>query len=385
MGKNLKQSKQKGMDYRRMPIEIESPEELGYNTIRYNLAESSVRDLPFKELDIDFSQLILAYTEHRGNAALRSLIREESPAFSIDDVLVTTGAAMALFIVATTLLDKQDHIIVIRPNYATNLETPRAIGCEMTVVDLDFDLNFDLDTEGVLSAIKPNTKLISLTNPHNPTGKLFSQETIKRIIAIAEDKGCWILVDETYRDLNFQTPLLPYMATLSEKVISVSSLSKAFGVPGIRIGWLICRDKKLMHRLLAAKEQMILGNAVIDEAIAEHLLAQKASFLSPIHAHIAENYTILKTWMSEQTFLEWVEPQAGVVCFPRLKSGLSFRNFNDFQKTLYHDYQTVVGYGHWFEQPERYFRIGFGYPSKLDLIEGLNRLTLSLESHIYTH
>ncbi len=370
------------MDYRRMPIEIESPEEMGYSTIRYNLAESSVRDLPFNELNIDLSNLVLAYPEHRGSELLRSLILENSPDFTIDDVLVTTGAAMALFMISTTLLSKNDHIVVIRPNYATNLETPRAIGCEMTVVDLDFNQNFDLNTEGVLRALKPNTKLISLTNPHNPTGKLYAPETIKAIIDIAEKHNCYLLVDETYRDLNFQTPLLPYTASLSEKVISVCSLSKAFGAPGIRIGWLICRDKALMHTLLAAKEQMILGNAIIEEAIAEHLLAQKATFLAPIHAHIRENFAYMKSWMSEQKYLEWVEPQAGVVSFPRLKEGWGFDNFSNFQNTLYHDYQTVVGYGHWFEQSERYFRIGFGYPSKEDLKEGLRRLTLSLEKHI---
>ncbi len=370
------------MDYRRMPIEIESPEEMGYSTIRYNLAESSVRDLPFNELNIDLSNIVLAYPEHRGSVPLRSLILENSTDFTIDDVLVTTGAAMALFMISTTLLSKNDHIVVIRPNYATNLETPRAIGCEMTVVDLDFNQNFDLDTEGVLRAIKSNTKLISLTNPHNPTGKLYAPETIKVIIEIAEAKGCYVLVDETYRDLNFQTPLLPYTASLSEKVISVCSLSKAFGAPGIRIGWLICRDKALINTLLAAKEQMILGNAIIEEAIAEHLLAQKTTFLAPIHAHIRENFSFMKSWMSEQSYLEWVEPQAGVVSFPRLKEGFTYDSFSDFQNTLYHDYQTVVGYGHWFEQSERYFRIGFGYPSKEDLKQGLHRLTLSLEKHL---
>ena len=365
-----------------MPIEIESPEEMGYNTIRYNLAESSVRDLLFKELNIDLNNIVLAYTEHRGAASLRTLITEGDTHFSPADVLVTTGAVMALFLVATTLLEKNDHIVVIRPNYATNLETPRAIGCDMTILDLVFDQNFDLDTEGVHRALKPTTKIISLTNPHNPTGKLFSQKTILDIVAIAQKHGCYVIVDETYRDLNFQTPLLPYFATHSERVISVCSMSKAFGVPGIRTGWLICRDKQLMYKLLAAKEQIILGNSVIDEAIAEHLLAQKAAFLAPIHAHIRTNFGYIKSWMSKQKYLEWVEPQAGVVCFLRLKEGFELDNFTDFQNTLYKKYQTVVGYGHWFEQSERYFRIGFGYPSFEDLVAGLRRFELSLEKHI---
>ena len=364
-----------------MPIEIESPEEMGYSTIRYNLAESSVRDLPFSELNVDLSNIILAYGEHRGAATLRALITEGSPHFDIDDVLVTTGAVMSLFLIATTLLEKTDHIVVIRPNYATNLETPRAIGCEMTILDLIFEDNFSLNTEGVRRALKANTKIISLTNPHNPTGKLFSQETILAIIKIAEEHGCYVIVDETYRDLNFQTPLLPYMATHSNRVISVCSMSKAFGAPGIRTGWLICRDKALMHTLLAAKEQMILGNSIIDEAIAEHLLTQKTAFLAPIHAHIRANFAYIKSWMAQQTFLEWVEPTAGVVCFPRLKDGLTL-DFPSFQDTLYNACQTVVGYGHWFEQGERYFRIGFGYPSMADLVEGLQRFELSLKQHV---
>jgi aspartate/methionine/tyrosine aminotransferase len=364
-----------------MPIEIESPEELGYETIRYNLSESSVRDLPFSELNIDLSSLLLSYTAHRGSTKLRSLILENSNELNIQDVLVTTGAAMALFIVSTTLLEKGDHIIVIRPNYATNIETPRAIGCDMSIIDLDFDQQFDLDLDAVRNAILPNTKIISLTNPHNPTGKLFAQETIMGIIAMAEEKGCYVLIDETYRDLNFQTPLLPYRASVSDKVISVGSLSKSFGVPGIRIGWLICREQPLMETFLAAKEQMILGNAVIDEAIAEYLLEQKTSFLKPIHAHIAENFTVMKNWMASQHLLEWVAPHAGVVCFPRLKDGLHL-DFNGFRQTLYQNYKTMAGFGHWFEQPQRYFRIGFGYPSTTDLLQGLHCFSASLQQNL---
>jgi aspartate/methionine/tyrosine aminotransferase len=205
---------------------------------------------------------------------------------------------------------------------------------------------------------------------------------IKSIIALAEQQGCYVLVDETYRDLNFQTPLSPYVASLSDRVISVGSLSKSFGAPGIRIGWLICKNHSLMYRFFAAKEQMILGNAVVDETIAAHLLAQKATFLPPIHAHIRENFAALKTWMSAQTLLEWVEPQAGAVCFPRLKLGLQL-DFAGFQKTLYSEHQTMVGYGHWFEQAERFVRIGFGYPSKADLTAGLECLNWSVEQHTH--
>ena len=365
------------MHYNRMPIEVESPEELGYSTIKYNLAESSVRDRTWQELNLDLNGLTISYGEHRGKQALRELIASESQPLQTNDVLITSGAASALFIVATTLLGSQDHLVVIRPNYSTNLETPRAIGCTMSVIDLVFENNFEFSIEQIREAIKPNTRLISITNPHNPTGKVFSESLVNQLISLAEEKGIYLLVDETYRDLNFQSELLPYQASKSKQVISVCSLSKAFGVPGIRTGWLICQDKTLMHDFLAAKEQIIITNSVVDEEIAYQLLAQKQAFLPPIHAHIRANFALLKTWFAQQPFLEWVEPQAGVVAFPRIKADFQI-DTERFYQSLYHNYQTLVGAGHWFEQEKTYFRLGFGFPTAEELSEGLRRLEVCL-------
>ena len=128
-----------------MPIEVESPEEKGYATILYNLAESSMRDKTIQELGIDVSNLLLNYGHHKGLPALQEAILEESKILKTDDVLVTAGAASALYLVATTLLNKDDHLIVIRPNYGTNLETPRGIKCEITIIDLKIENRFEID------------------------------------------------------------------------------------------------------------------------------------------------------------------------------------------------------------------------------------------------
>jgi aspartate/methionine/tyrosine aminotransferase len=360
-----------------MPIEIEAPEEKGYNTIRYNLAESSMRDISLRDLDVDLKDLVLFYGEHRGIAKLREVIREDSKVLRNDDVLVTAGAATALFIVASTLLSPADHLVVIRPNYGTNLETPRALDCKMTIIDLAFENDFDIDLEAVHNAITPDTKLISITNPHNPSGKLYSNETIEALIMLAERYGCRLLVDETYRDLNFQTSLQPYVAEASERVISVSSVSKSFGAPGIRIGWIICRDQQLMTDLLAAKEQISLCNSVVDEEIAFYLLKNKQYFITPNHAHIRANFAYLKNWFERQPYLEWVEPQAGVVCFPRLKTDYSI-DADKLYTMLYEQYGTIVGPGHWFERERTYMRIGFGYPTAEELKAGLDALETCL-------
>lgn len=264
---------------------------------------------------------------------------------------------------------------------ATNLETPRAINCPATVIDLKFEERFESDVDEIRRAVLPSTKLISITNPHNPTGRLFSDADIQQLVALAEEKGCYLLVDETYRELNFQTPLKPYAATLSERVISVSSVSKAYGAPGIRIGWLITRDKKLMHDFLAAKEQVTICNSVVDEAIALHLLQNKEKLLRQHHEHIRKNFAYIQNWMTQQSFLEWVEPEAGVVCFPRLKKDFKI-NVDAFYEKLFQQYGTVVGPGHWFERDKTYMRIGFGYPLADELKGGLNNLTQCLNESI---
>jgi aspartate/methionine/tyrosine aminotransferase len=356
-----------------MPIEIESPEEMGYGTIQYNLAESSVRDINLRDVNVDLKDVVLFYGEHKGISKLREAIKENSAALKVDDVLVTTGAATALFIVATSLLNPADHLVVIRPNYGTNIETPRAINCAISIVDLKFEEGFEIDVNKIREAIRPNTKLISITNPHNPSGKLFEEKIIHQLIELAETNNCRLLVDETYRDLNFQTALKPYVAELSDKVISVSSVSKSFGAPGIRIGWLISRDQKLMNDFLAAKEQICLCNSVVDEEIAFQLLHNKTDILEKTHLHIRSNFAYMKQWFAAQNFLEWVEPDAGVVCFPRVKSGYIL-DTDKFYTTLYSEYKTIVGPGHWFEQNKIYMRIGFAYPTHDELKAGLNNL-----------
>ncbi len=367
------------MKYKRMPIEVESPEEIGYATIENNLSESSVRDIYIRDLNINLNDVFLCYGEHRGNIELRKAIVEQETGLEANDVLVCPSAATALFIVSTTLLQSDSHLIVLRPNYATNIETPKAIGCALSYVDLNFENGFQFDIEEIKNAIKPNTKLISITSPHNPTGVVFNEKQLMEIIHLAEQHSIYVLVDETYRYLNFQSPLIPYYAAKSKQVISVCSLSKAHGVPGIRTGWILSRNNDLMVDFLAAKEQIIICNSVVDETIALHILKHNSTLLTSTHQHIKNNFSIIKNWINqEQHFLEWVEPTAGVVCFPRIKDTYDV-DLNQFYDLLYQKYKTFVGAGHWFEQDDRYMRIGFGYPTEQELQQGLKCVQYAIE------
>ena len=208
---------------------------------------------------------------------------------SRDDVLVTAGAAQALFIIATSLLDKGDHLVVIRPNYATNIETPRAIEADISFLDLTFEDGFRIDPEKLMALVTPRTKYVSVTLPHNPTGVMMSEADLRSLVGRVESAGCRLLVDETYREMTFGEPL-PVAATLSERAISVSSLSKTYGIPGIRTGWLVCRDAELMRTFLAAKEQIGICGSVVDEEIAARAFAQREAWLAELRPFIARRF-----------------------------------------------------------------------------------------------
>lgn len=363
------------LQYKRMAIERESPEQLGYGSIRYNLAESSISDRIFAQIPLQLSDLVLCYGDHIGHLGLRQYIADEHGLSSPNHVLLTSGAASALFMVATTLLSPNDHLLVMMPNYATNIETPRAIGCQIDFLNLSLEDNFVLDIAQISAKIRPNTRLISITTPHNPSGQMMTESQLKQLVQIAETHNCYILADETYRDLAF-TPLPPLAATLSPRIISISSLSKAFGLPGIRLGWLVCQDEQKMETFLAAKEQIIICNSVVDEEIAYQVYTQKADLLPQIYAQIKPKFDLLKTWLANEKRLDYCLPKGGVVCFPRINRPIQT---HEFYNKLLKEYDTYVGAGHWFDFPDNYFRIGFAWPAFFELEAGLSAISQVLK------
>lgn len=359
-----------------MPIEKESPEEYGYDLIRYNLSESSVSDRSFHGLGLQLPDITLLYGEHRGSREMRERIAAEGAGLAADDVLLTAGAAGALFIISTALLDKGDHLVVVRPNYATNIETPRAIGCEISYHDLAFEDGFALDIERLAAQITPRTRLISVTCPHNPTGVALSLDELTALVALAERSGCHLLVDETYRDLSYAPPL-PLAASLSPRAISVSSLSKAYGVPGVRMGWMITRDPELQETFLAAKEQISICGSAIDEWVGLQVMRRKGEMLAETLPEMRRRLGLVSGWMAGEPLLEWVKPAGGVVCFPRIvdepAGGLAA-----FYERLLATHGAYVGPGHWFEMPDRHFRLGYGWPTADELTDGLKAISAAL-------
>ena len=362
------------MRYRRAAIEIESPEQLGYDTITNNLAESSFTDMTLADygIEADLGRLLLPYGDHRGSERLRTLITDNS-GLRPEDVLVTPGAAAALFMVSTVLLEPGAHTVVCAPNYATNLETPQAIGADLERLELRFEDGWQLDLDRLSRLLRPETRLVSLTYPQNPTGSTITTDQLHALVRIVDNHpSARLLLDETYRELAYDDPL-PMATTLSSRVLAVSSLSKTYGLPGLRIGWLTCTDPQLMETLLAAKEQIFITGAVLDEELAARTLERRATILPRIHGTIRDHLTVVRDWMDTNRTFEWVEPQAGVVCFPRIRPEIDL-DTDRFYTTLLQQHGTYVGPGHWFDQPERHFRLGFAWPTRQQLQQGLQAL-----------
>jgi aspartate/methionine/tyrosine aminotransferase len=194
---------------------------------------------------------------------------------------------------------------------------------------------------------------------------------------LAEQNHCYLLVDETYREMNLAGPT-PLAAAQSSRCISVASLSKSYGLPGIRMGWVITRDPSLRQLFLAAKEQIFICNSIVDEEIAFAALSQKTRILPLILERNRRAFEIVKAWMSQQKDLEWVEPRGGVVCFPRIKPSSDVL-VDAFYHILNDKYGTYVGPGHWFEMDRRFMRIGYGWPRAEELAEGLQSISAALE------
>jgi len=326
--------------------------------IKYDIGESAVKFLTFEDLNIELGKLPLRYGYHTGSPDLRECIAGQYPGLSSDQVLVTSGASEANFAIVAAVANPGDNIIVEHPNYASLYEVPRSIGCEVSLLRLTYEDRFKPDLDKLRNMITPQTRLVSFTHPNNPTGSMISESELRELIEIVESHGTYLLFDETYRELAFDTTLPP-AATLSPRVISITSMSKCYGLPGIRIGWLATQDQFILDSVLAIREQISITNNAMSEEISLKVLQKKDNFLQKAKNHVARNRRVVSDWIDKQQDFEWIYPEAGVVSFPRIKNPGN-ADPEKVWRRLAEKYKTFVIPGRCFEMDNRYFRLGFG-------------------------
>jgi len=345
--------------------------------IDYDIGESAVKTLDVKDLDIDLSEISLRYGYHRGRPELRERIAGQYPGLKEENIVVTTGASEANFLVVSALVKPGDHVIVEHPNYPSLYEVPRSLGCSVELLTLSFEQDFKPDLNTLENKITPKTRLISLTHPNNPTGSMISGEELQSLIELVESRGLYLLFDETYRDMTSAEQILPPAASLSPRAISISSMSKCYGLPGIRTGWLASQDKFILDSAVAIREQVSISNNALSEEIALSVLSRREEYLQRARERIDNNRTVVADWMQKQKDFEWIYPEAGVVCFPRTRSHVQTDN-EKLYRALAEKYRTFVVPGRCFEMNNRHFRIGFGGDEE-KIKKGLDHLTKAME------
>ncbi len=349
--------------------------------IDYDIGESAVKTLSLKDIAIDLEKVFLRYGYHSGNPALRETIAEQYPGLTGDNIVVTTGASEANFAVVAALAKPGDHVVVEHPNYPSLYEVPRSLGCNVDLLTLKFEDRFKPDLEELKRITTFATKLVSFTHPNNPTGSMISEKELHTVIELVESRDTFLLFDETYRHMAYGDCLLPPAACLSPRAISITSMSKCYGLPGIRLGWLATQNRTILDSAVAIREQLSISNNALSEEIALSVLRRKEEFMRSARRRIVKNREIVADWMFKQRDIEWIYPEAGVVCFPRIKSHVKVEP-EKLYRLLAEKYRTFVVPGRCFEMDERQFRIGFGAdPGELKIgLSNLNKALTELSS-----
>lgn len=291
-----------------------------------DLESMSVQDLlalATPEQRAAFSTLWLGYTETWGAPALRAEIARSYDTIAPQDVLCLAGAGEGLYAVARVLLAPGDHVIVPTPNYQSAETVPLSV-CAVTGVPLrrahgGAGAEWRLDIDEVKAALRPETRLLSLNFPHNPTGMLMPRDDLEALIALCRARGIHILSDEVYRGVELNpADRMPQIADLYERGISLNVMSKAYGLPGLRVGWIATRDAALLQRVERYKHYLSICNAAASEHLALIALQAGAAILARNRALLLENVVLLEALFADfPGLVEWQRPQGGCVAYPR--------------------------------------------------------------------
>lgn len=292
--------------------------------VEYDLAESGIQPLSTAELlgydadpDARLAELLalpLNYSEARGTAELRSRIAATYADATPDDVLVTTGAIEANYLVFNALLEPGDNVVAVYPAYQQLYTVPETIGCNVRRLELHEENAYRYDLDLLRTLVDEHTRLIVINTPHNPTGAVLTADECARVYSLAESAGAYILSDEAYRWLRVDKhPLAPPMRDLGPRAISVGTLSKPFGLPGLRIGW-IAATAEIAERCWAQRDYTTLSPAGTSDFLACRALEHRDAILARTDAISATNLATLRAFISERGDLfSWVEPKGGLL------------------------------------------------------------------------
>jgi aspartate/methionine/tyrosine aminotransferase len=359
------------------------------NEVAFNLSESGVRPLRLAELADDDAvlQALLAeplrYTQSNGTIPLRSAIAALYPGATVEHVQVTNGGSEANYITTWSLVEPGDEIVLMVPNYMQTWGLARAFGGtvrEWPLVQVprarraaasDGAAQWQVDLDTLDQIVTPRTKLIIICNPNNPTGTRFESPALDRIAAIAQRHGSWILADEIYRGAERDGRETPSMWGRSDRVLITSGLSKAYGLPGLRIGWIVGPPAQIAS-LWSYHDYTTISPGALSDLLARHALEphRRTRILVRTRAILNENFPVIAQWLDAHGGLfSYAPPDAGAIVFVRYHHAI---NSTDLVTRLREQKSVLIVPGDHFGM-DGYLRIGFGDETSY-LREGLGRL-----------
>lgn len=265
-----------------------------------------------------FAHLALGYGDPRGAERLRRAIAALYAETGADRVLCFSGAQEAIHTAMHALLGPDDHALIILPNYQSTETIPAGL-CAVSGIALDSVRGWTLDIDAVARALRANTRLVAINFPNNPTGKILERDRFDALVALCRRRGVWLFSDEVYRLIERDAALrLPAAVDVYERGISLGGLSKSFGLPGLRIGWIACRDGALLRRMERIKHYLSICNAAPCEMLAAIALEAGERILARNRRIARENIALLRDFFDGHGELfHWYVPDGGVVGFPR--------------------------------------------------------------------
>ena len=350
--------------------------------VRHVLGASDVEGWPMGELlelaDDEtrsmWSNLKLGYTESTGHPLLRAEISTLYESIQADDVLVFAGAEEAIFCLLSTSLQEGNHVIVTWPGYQSLYEVARAAGAQVSLHALREEDGWSLDVDRLIRSFRPETRMVVVNAPHNPTGMLPTEGEWRRLASACADAGIRLVADEVYRFLEHgDASTLPAGADLDPRAVSIGVMSKSFAMAGLRIGWLATRDRSVLERCARLKDYTTICSSAPSEVLALIGLRARERVLARSRSIVSSNLAVLDAFFAErEDAFTWVRPRGGSTGFPRLVAGgPAGASADAFAARLVDATGVLLLPSSTFGSGDSHFRIGLG---RTDLPEAVDKL-----------
>jgi aspartate/methionine/tyrosine aminotransferase len=309
----------------------------------------------------------LGYTESAGAPELRTAAAALYETTSPDDVIVVAAAEEAIFVAYHALLQPGDHVVVETPCYESALQVARSTGADVTEWRRTPGDSWAHDLDVFEAALRPNTRLVYINTPHNPTGLLMPRDVLDRVVELCAERGAWLFADEVYRELEHDpADRLPAAVDLYDRALSLGSMSKTYGLPGLRLGWLASRDRDALARIVSFKHYTTICSSAPSELLSALALRHRDVFVDRSRAIVLSNLELVDALLGRHAErFSWVRPTASTIGFVRLEG---VDDASAYCQQLVEDAGILLLPGTVYDEPT-HVRLGFGRSSLPEVLE----------------